>query len=1100
MKLRDTTESKIRRILSDKEKHRRRLAVVTALAVLTGGNVFWELREIGTALTGDQLCAMEAHEHTASCFDEDGELTCTLAEHVHSAECFSDPQADLETPDIWEQSFVWQSDAPRQEQAAQIAESQLGMTESTRNFVLSEDGTRQGYTRYGDWYGNPYGEWNTMFTYFCVYYAGVTTEEMPCGGNARTWQIKLKENELLRPPDSAPERGNVVFLDDNADGEADRTGIVTSVQDTLTVIEGDRDNAVKAVQYALDDAQILGFVTLPEPEPTAEPPTVVQPEILYYTAESPGGIQVTASAETGIFPEHTVMTVTDISREEALQTAAEGLAEDAGVLDAVAVDISFLAADGTELEPTGNVDVQITLPETQQLAGEDFTLLHVQDDGAIETLDAEIDGESAVFTAEGFSVFVFVAGQPKPLDSLVMVNGQPGGNSESNPYVVHVGDTIDVFMTGNENITVVNNQSSVNSSQNKLESLGYATQAQVTYEGVTYSGMRKQYRALLPEPVTIHNGQDYLYLDILDQYNQYFVWNYGMPVPSSQATMLNGSTGGNAEDNPYVVYVGETFDVFLAANATSNGYFSLPTNEDGGVKKLEVVGSQSFEPITYNETSINGCTRTFKAIHPGTLKCQTYDGNPKQDFYIKVIDPEIYVKTLYEDKPIDRVKEHLNNYNLQNDEGYVPNGVGQTEFTATPRPYVIRQGDEFEIHIPGAVDYSVTNYDLSFDPTNDMYNYLLAPSSEQKISLISSSYEDGMTILRFKGNDVATDSEVEIKFPRLNRSMWVRVFSKRENFTHADMEIADGGTYTVTSVGYENGQPYTMVSLYDAHIVKVNDAWVMGNDPSQALSHFEVGDYEPLNAEGSTQYELTSAFKCLYNREKHYNANDARSAIFNVNVELKPTAIYRLDASGNSQLIRQYTREESIANAEIHESIRFDLGQQEIIDAMNKCPMTNGLDFTIRANAAVVKLQAIKNLNGGLLADDQFTFELVDETGNVVSTATNNQKGEVVFLDQVYTEPGTYKYTIREAAEGRDPKMLYDESAQEITVTVREVEGPNETSFLMAEIAGQPEFTNYVTYRLPDTGGNGNTPYYLGGIVIVTAAVLLYDKKRRKNA
>ena len=169
MKLRDTTESKIRRILSDKEKHRRRLAVVTALAVLTGGNVFWELREIGTALTGDQLCAMEAHEHTASCFDEDGELTCTLAEHVHSAECFSDPQADLETPDIWEQSFVWQSDAPRQEQAAQIAESQLGMTESTRNFVLSEDGTRQGYTRYGDWYGNPYGEWNTMFTYFCVY-------------------------------------------------------------------------------------------------------------------------------------------------------------------------------------------------------------------------------------------------------------------------------------------------------------------------------------------------------------------------------------------------------------------------------------------------------------------------------------------------------------------------------------------------------------------------------------------------------------------------------------------------------------------------------------------------------------------------------------------------------------------------------------------------------------------------------------------------------------------------------------------------------------------------------------------------------------------
>ena len=39
-----------------------------------------------------------------------------------------------------------------------MAESQLGYAASTRNYIVDEAGGMHGYTRYGAWYGSPYGE------------------------------------------------------------------------------------------------------------------------------------------------------------------------------------------------------------------------------------------------------------------------------------------------------------------------------------------------------------------------------------------------------------------------------------------------------------------------------------------------------------------------------------------------------------------------------------------------------------------------------------------------------------------------------------------------------------------------------------------------------------------------------------------------------------------------------------------------------------------------------------------------------------------------------------------------------------------------------
>ena len=105
------------------------------------------------------FCGKESHTHGESCRDEQGELTCTLEEHTHSLACYADPTADVETAEIWEQTFGdvtltgdWRLDA------LAIARSQLGYAESTKNYAVAEDGqTPMGYTRYGAWKGDPYG-------------------------------------------------------------------------------------------------------------------------------------------------------------------------------------------------------------------------------------------------------------------------------------------------------------------------------------------------------------------------------------------------------------------------------------------------------------------------------------------------------------------------------------------------------------------------------------------------------------------------------------------------------------------------------------------------------------------------------------------------------------------------------------------------------------------------------------------------------------------------------------------------------------------------------------------------------------------------------
>lgn len=222
------------------------------------------------------LSESEDHTHTALCYGT-WELTCELTEHTHTSLCRTDPTADVETEAMWTAAFAdipltgeWDKDL------LAIAQSQLGYQESTRNYEVAEDGeTTKGYTRYGAWCDQPYGDWGTMFVSFCLHYAGAP--EMPNNADCSVWVSALRAKELFYlSSERVPKAGDLIFFDQEQDGRVDGVGLVEKQEDiTVTVIEGDSNNQVERNTYDLFDKRIVGYgvpgmVEAPTTENTTE--------------------------------------------------------------------------------------------------------------------------------------------------------------------------------------------------------------------------------------------------------------------------------------------------------------------------------------------------------------------------------------------------------------------------------------------------------------------------------------------------------------------------------------------------------------------------------------------------------------------------------------------------------------------------------------------------------------------------------------------------------------------------------------------------------------------------------------------------------------
>lgn len=303
------------------------------------------------------FCGKDAHTHGEACRDENGELVCGTEEHTHSLACYADPGADVETAELWEQTFagVTLTGNWRQDTLA-IAETQLGYAESTKNYVVAEDGeTVKGYTRYGAWCGEPYGDWNVMFLTFCLHYAGVEGVDRDCGGWVTSWA------DAFEPAQShTPAVGDLVLFDRDGDGTADRAGLVAQTTDSgFAAMEGDAEDAVRLLTYGADGPGILGYINLPE-----------GPKEFTLTAQTENGITVTITGESASLPypaREITVTVTEVTDGERRAIRDQILGEEQAEPErSYLLDITLWHGE-EEIEPTGSVTVTFSGIDTEGL-------------------------------------------------------------------------------------------------------------------------------------------------------------------------------------------------------------------------------------------------------------------------------------------------------------------------------------------------------------------------------------------------------------------------------------------------------------------------------------------------------------------------------------------------------------------------------------------------------------------------------------------------------------------------------------------------------------------------------------------------------------
>ena len=334
-----------------------------------------------------------AHSHEASCYTQ--ELHCQLQEHVHVIECYSDESADVETQLDWQNMFAgypYSGDLRRD--LVGIAKTQVGYSESTRNFEIGSDGVRRGYTRYGAWYGTPYRDWSAAFVSFCLNYAGADPNQTPGNIGANTMAALWQNQGRFTPPgDYIPSAGDIVFFHNNT------VAVVSEVHSTtFYLIRGDMDNAVGTASLMLNDPSIAGWgltVIAPQ-EPALDPSEETASDPTEETVSDPTEETVPDSAEETV-PDSTEETVPG-STEETVPDSTEETVPDS-TEETVPDSTEETVPDSTE--ETIPDSTEETIPDST-----DETISDSEED-SVESPASQVTWEELLDISNGPVFFVF---------------------------------------------------------------------------------------------------------------------------------------------------------------------------------------------------------------------------------------------------------------------------------------------------------------------------------------------------------------------------------------------------------------------------------------------------------------------------------------------------------------------------------------------------------------------------------------------------------------------------------------------------------------------------------------------------------------------
>ena len=327
------------------------------------------------------------HHHTDACYEE--VLVCPLPEHHHTVSCLSDTSADLETPEEWQAANAdavitgeWNEDL------LSVAKTQLGYEQSEKNFEIDPaDGvTLRYYSRYGQSYGNAYGEWDVMFLAYCLKYAEIPQSAIPQEASVLALRSSMSGMDwLLEEDGSAAQPGDIVIYNkyvtrtvavdssaDSAEPDLDDLFSVDTEFENSAELEGSGVSALDAAPSAddstgaQDTAATSGTqdtVLTPEPvnpqtEQPAEKPVDSADTAAPSTVTSVSGADTLAPSVVSPAAEPQTTTVTDALPVETVGIVSS-VDSDADTLTVISGDVDGKVAEVTlfNTEVVGVVDV-----------------------------------------------------------------------------------------------------------------------------------------------------------------------------------------------------------------------------------------------------------------------------------------------------------------------------------------------------------------------------------------------------------------------------------------------------------------------------------------------------------------------------------------------------------------------------------------------------------------------------------------------------------------------------------------------------------------------------------------------------------------------
>lgn len=312
------------------------------------------------------------HHHTDACYEE--VLTCPLPEHHHTVACLSDTSADVETPEEWQaandeavMTGNWDEDL------LSVAKTQLGYEQSEKNFEIDPaDGvTLRYYSRYGQSYGNPYGEWDVMFLSYCLKYAGIPQSAIPQEASVLSLRSSMSDMDWLLDGEdgSAANVGDIVIynkyvtrtvaVDSSADGAADDLDDQFSMDaegENGAELETSGAAALDSAPAA-EDAPAADSVITPDLPDTANPEQPAAKPV-DSTGTSASGADTLIPSVVSPAAEPQTTTVTDAEPVETVGIVSS-VDSDAGTLTVISGDVDGKVAEVTlfDAEVLAVVDV-----------------------------------------------------------------------------------------------------------------------------------------------------------------------------------------------------------------------------------------------------------------------------------------------------------------------------------------------------------------------------------------------------------------------------------------------------------------------------------------------------------------------------------------------------------------------------------------------------------------------------------------------------------------------------------------------------------------------------------------------------------------------